>query len=716
MPSPDDLYSHTWNWSDLGEALDVTARSAQLYAPPRQPPRPPPELAASGRAAQERWLLAAADTLGLEAEPVMASFGDLISLAEDGAPAILYLPPRAPSREPRFLCLAGKGTTPRVLSSDLTSHAIPADVIVHELAYPIIAPFLPQAEMLLDQVRVPPARRARARRLIIQQQMGNLPFFCGWLLRLAPSAGVAARVRVSRVWLHFVELLLAQFVLVGILLVAWALIGRIAFTDQANGGWVQIWMLVLLTGVPAQLWVSRAQNRFVTQLGILFRERLLYGTLQLHPDEIRHEGFGHFFERVMFADRVQALVLGGGLTALLALAPMVAAVFILAVGAGGIVQALTLLVFILAIVALAWNYARSNESFDRIYRKMTNDLAERMIGHRTRLVQQAPTEWHTHEDDELERYFAVSQRLDRASVLIDALPRAWIAVGIIELALSFLGSTATATGLALSLGGILLAFTSLTTIAMGFKSFVNAVTAWREVGPLFRAAVRPTALTQAALEQASLAATRELVTNEPIVRVRNVTYRYTEHTPPVLSDISCDIFANDRILLQGPSGGGKTTLAAVLAGLRQPNAGLILTRGLNRQNINTDALPRRTAMAPQFHENHIFTAPLSFNLLIGRRWPPTEQDIAEAEQLCNELGLGDLIRRLPGGMSQIVGDGGWQLSHGERSRVFIARALLQAQDLLILDESFGALDPENLQRALETTLRRAPALIVIAHP
>ena len=65
---------------------------------------------------------------------------------------------------------------------------------------------------------------------------------------------------------------------------------------------------------------------------------------------------------------------------------------------------------------------------------------------------------------------------------------------------------------------------------------------------------------------------------------------------------------------------------------------------------------------------------------------------------------------------QMVGETGWQLSHGEKSRLFIARALLQWANLVVLDESFAALDPSNLRRALECVLRRAPALLVIAHP
>jgi ATP-binding cassette subfamily B protein len=88
----------------------------------------------------------------------------------------------------------------------------------------------------------------------------------------------------------------------------------------------------------------------------------------------------------------------------------------------------------------------------------------------------------------------------------------------------------------------------------------------------------------------------------------------------------------------------------------------------------------------------------------------------EAESLCRRLGLSDLLDTMPSGILQMVGEGGWQLSHGERSRVYIARAPLGRADLVILDESFAALDPENLRLALECTLECAPTLMVIAHP
>jgi ATP-binding cassette subfamily B protein len=107
---------------------------------------------------------------------------------------------------------------------------------------------------------------------------------------------------------------------------------------------------------------------------------------------------------------------------------------------------------------------------------------------------------------------------------------------------------------------------------------------------------------------------------------------------------------------------------------------------------------------------------LAFNLLLGRRWPPQAEDLATAEVLCRELGLGALIDRMPNGLYEHIGETGWHLSHGERSRVYIARALLQRVSLTILDESFGSLDPHSMQVALRCALDHAPTLLVIAHP
>jgi len=134
---------------------------------------------------------------------------------------------------------------------------------------------------------------------------------------------------------------------------------------------------------------------------------------------------------------------------------------------------------------------------------------------------------------------------------------------------------------------------------------------------------------------------------------------------------------------------------------------------MSQESMGVHAWRSRVASSPQFHENHVLLGPLAFNLLIGRQWPPTPQDLQEAYELCVALGLGPLLDRMPGGLQQMVGDTGWQLSHGERSLVFLARALLQRPELVLLDETFGSLDPLTMQRALAVSVERAETLLVI---
>ena len=65
------------------------------------------------------------------------------------------------------------------------------------------------------------------------------------------------------------------------------------------------------------------------------------------------------------------------------------------------------------------------------------------------------------------------------------------------------------------------------------------------------------------------------------------------------------------------------------------------------------------ATAPQYHENHILSATLLFNLLMSRAWPPSVEDRKEADDVCRELGLGPLLDRMPAGLYEMVGDSGW---------------------------------------------------------
>ena len=154
---------------------------------------------------------------------------------------------------------------------------------------------------------------------------------------------------------------------------------------------------------------------------------------------------------------------------------------------------------------------------------------------------------------------------------------------------------------------------------------------------------------------------------------------------------------------------------SLLTGLRTPSSGLLLVDGLDRDTMGAAIWRRRVAAAPQFHDNYVFNDSLAFNLLLGRRWPPTPEDLRDAEVMCRKLHLGELIDRMPAGLQQVVGENGWQLSHGERSRVFMARALLQRADLVVLDESFAELDPDSLRSCLPAAAAAAKTFLVVAH-
>jgi ATP-binding cassette subfamily B protein len=298
-------------------------------------------------------------------------------------------------------------------------------------------------------------------------------------------------------------------------------------------------------------------------------------------------------------------------------------------------------------------------------------------------------------------------------MMVSAIPRGWLVIGWLGLFPVFLQGGGSRTLLALSVGGMLAAYRGFAKFAEGFSHLSGAILGWRQAEELFHAAARPEAPARIALPEAEpLPQNRSGAVLEAV----DLAFRHRWRSRPVLDGCDLRVEPGDRILLEGASGCGKSTLAAVLAGLREPDSGLVLLHGFDRHTLGGAAWRHRVALAPQFHENHVFTETFAFNLLMGREWPPTPEDLAEATVVCRELDLGDLLERMPSGLQQIVGESGWQLSHGERSRLFMARALLQRAGVVVLDESFAALDPENLQQALDCALRRAPALVVIAHP
>jgi ATP-binding cassette subfamily B protein len=500
-------------------------------------------------------------------------------------------------------------------------------------------------------------------------------------------------------------------------ILSWVLVGRGALEGRLDPGWLLAWALILLTIVPFHLLVTWSEGVFAIGAGGLLKQRLLFGALRLDPQEIRHQGAGQLMGRVIESEAVESLALGGGILGFLASVELVLAALVLAAGAAGVLQPILLVLWVGLTLFCSRAYTQRRRAWTNARLGMTHGLIERLVGHRTRLAQEAPEHWHEPEDQELEQYLELSRSMDRAGVALMAfLPRGWLLLGLCGMAPSFVSGAASPARLAVSLGGILLAYRALQRLVQGLSRLAGAGIAWRQVEQLFLAAARNEGVGALASVAAHAPTTDGSGPAQPVLQAHDVVFRYPGRVERVLHGCSLDIRRGDRLLVEGPSGGGKSTLASLFSGLRIAEGGLLLLGGLDRQTLGAAAWRRRVAAAPQFHDNHVLTETFAFNLLMGRRWPATSEDLEEAEAVCQELGLGDLLGSMPSGMLQMVGESGWQLSHGERSRLFIARALLQHADLVVLDESFASLDPETMQRALHCVLRRAPTLLVVAHP
>jgi ATP-binding cassette subfamily B protein len=449
----------------------------------------------------------------------------------------------------------------------------------------------------------------------------------------------------------------------------------------------------------------------VVAAGVWLRRRLLRGASLIDRQELRRKGAGQLFGLVIEAAAIDALALTGGIVATFALIELAIAFLVLLAGATSLAAPL-LLAWVAVVGYLGWRYFARRASWTTDRFAMSEQLLEAMVGHRTRLVQQPQEEWHRQEDEALDQFIAKGDVMDRASLWLTLVPRGWLLLALAAL-IPALAKSATTGSLAVSIGGILLAYRALQRLVGGFSNLAGAIISARSVAGLAVAANRqeqagvPSALMPSSTKAASL--------DGLVAQARDLTFRYRSQGEPVLDNCSVNISRNARLLLEGPSGSGKTTLASIVAGLQSADSGLLLIDGLDRGALGAAGWRNRVTMAPQAHDNYLVSGSLAFNLLMGRRWPAEPADLIEAEKVCRELGLGDLLDRLPAGLHQVVGESGWRLSQGERTRVFLARALLQDPELLILDESFSALDSDNVERAMRCVTNRAAAVLAIAH-
>jgi ATP-binding cassette, subfamily B, bacterial len=179
----------------------------------------------------------------------------------------------------------------------------------------------------------------------------------------------------------------------------------------------------------------------------------------------------------------------------------------------------------------------------------------------------------------------------------------------------------------------------------------------------------------------------------------------------VLHDVSFTAPARQLTALVGPSGAGKTTITHLVSRLYDPDEGTVRIGGFDISDVTQQSLHDAVGVVTQ--DAHLYHDTIRANLLYARPGA-TEEELIEA---CRAAQIWDLISVLPDGLDTIVGDRGYRLSGGEKQRVALARLLLKAPAIVVLDEATAHLDSESevaVQQALKTALSGRTSL-VIAH-
>ncbi|NBW49207.1 MAG: lipid A export permease/ATP-binding protein MsbA [Betaproteobacteria bacterium] len=196
------------------------------------------------------------------------------------------------------------------------------------------------------------------------------------------------------------------------------------------------------------------------------------------------------------------------------------------------------------------------------------------------------------------------------------------------------------------------------------------------------------------------------------IRFEHVHFRYPGSDKPALSDVSLHAKPGQTVALVGASGGGKTTLAALIPRFYAPESGRITIDGVDIAALSLESLRIHIALVSQ--DIVLLNDTVLANIAFGQTG---EVDAAKVQEAAIAANAWDFIQQLPQGLNTRIGENGSTLSGGQRQRIAIARALLKNAPILILDEATSALDSESerlVQDALSNLMHNRTTL-VIAH-
>lgn len=193
------------------------------------------------------------------------------------------------------------------------------------------------------------------------------------------------------------------------------------------------------------------------------------------------------------------------------------------------------------------------------------------------------------------------------------------------------------------------------------------------------------------------------------VRLRDVSFRYSTQSPFALRDVSLDLEPGSAVAIVGRSGSGKSTLANLILGMHTPTAGRIIYDDTDLRDLDRSALRRQLGVVPQ--HPFIFGRSIRENISLSDESVGLEMVMNAARQ----AGIHDEIMAMSMGYDSIVADGGASLSGGQRQRIALARALVHAPPIIVLDEATSAVD-NTTERVMMDNLASLECMrIIIAH-
>jgi thiol reductant ABC exporter CydD subunit len=198
---------------------------------------------------------------------------------------------------------------------------------------------------------------------------------------------------------------------------------------------------------------------------------------------------------------------------------------------------------------------------------------------------------------------------------------------------------------------------------------------------------------------------------DAVVRLEHVSYSYPARPAPVLKDVDLELRPGEVVALVGPTGSGKSTIAAVILGLVDPTVGRVTVGGVDLARCDMAAWRRSVAWVPQ--RPTLFRGSVLDNIRLGRPSAPFDA-VREAARLA---GADAFIRDLEHGYDTVVGDGGRAVSAGQRQRIAMARALVRRAPLVVLDEPTANVDAATAETIADAIgqLGGRRTVLVIAH-